>query len=324
MEGRKRDGRLGEGTGKRSVTYCLIPFELASELHDVLRQHFAARPDVEVLVERRGRERRTRGERRQRPDGPPAATEERRRIRGVGGRRAGERRATVARVEPLPLPGRARRHAHQLIFIKRSGPSTDEAEDLDTAGLVNRVQSGDREAFGALYSRYFDRVYGYLRVLLRNSDEAEDGAQQVFTKALEALGRYERRSQPFRAWLFTLVRNYALGELRKQARVKLENHAHIERRRERAASQEPKLPGLGWVSDRRLLLLIESLPSTQRQVLTLRYMMDLTNREVAEVLGLSPSSVKVLHYRAMRFLRERMDLPAADPTSHRGKGIRAT
>ncbi len=324
MEGEERVTPPQGHTGTRRVTYCLIPPELAPELHDVLRQHFASQPDVEVIVERRRGERRTGEERRRRQKEPPSEAEERRLIRGIGGRRAGERRASLTRVESLALPHRVQSHSGRLTFVERWEPSTDEAEDLDTAQLVNRFQSGDREAFGALYARYFDRVYGYLRVLLRNPDEAEDGAQQVFTRALEALHRYERRRQPFRAWLFTLVRNHALRELRKRARVKLEDHRRIERRRERDAPQEPKLPGLGWVSDRELLVLIESLPSTQRQVLTLRYMMDLTNREVAEVLGLSPSSVKVLHYRAMRFLRDRIELPASEPTSHRGKGIRAT
>jgi RNA polymerase sigma factor (sigma-70 family) len=52
---------------------------------------------------------------------------------------------------------------------------------------------------------------------------------------------------------------------------------------------------------------VERLPLVQRQVLTLRYMMDMSNREVGEVLGRSPSEVRVLHFRAVGFLRERME-----------------
>src|SRR5690349_1679891 len=125
----------------------------------------------------------------------------------------------------------------QVFFTKR--PETDEEhrEDIDTARLVTRAQAGDSDAFAALYKRYFDRVYGYLRLVLRNHHEAEDATQGVFLKVLEGLGRYERRRQPFRAWLFVVVRNHAVSLLRKEDELALEPE-EIAQRRERAAAGE--------------------------------------------------------------------------------------
>jgi iron uptake system EfeUOB component EfeO/EfeM len=132
-------------------------------------------------------------------------------VRNKAGRRVGPRRAPTMAIDALPLPRKARAHAKRIVFVERVEPSAEHMADLDSARIVTRFQSGDADAFTALYMRYFDRVYSYLRVLFReDSHEAEDLTQQVFVRAFEALPRYERRSQPFRAWLFTIARNLAM------------------------------------------------------------------------------------------------------------------
>ena len=114
---------------------------------------------------------------------------------------------------------RAQGGSGQVAFYERIEASPEQAEDLDTARLVTRIQSGDRDAFASLYARYFDRVYGYMRVFLNDRHEAEDAAQQVFIKVMEALPRYEHRKEPFRGWLFVIVRNYSISQVKKQGRT---------------------------------------------------------------------------------------------------------
>jgi RNA polymerase sigma factor (sigma-70 family) len=291
-------------TDQRPVVYCQIPRQLVGDVHDELRHHFGDSPDVEVIVERRSGDRRSGKERRRRDE--PFEGEARRRIRNVGGRRVGERRAVLVEVEPPSLPQPLLPYLHRLVFVERLEPPSEHGEDLDSGRLVIKFQAGDAEAFTSLYMRYYDRVYSYLRVLLKDAYDAEDGTQQVFTKVFEALPEYERRDRPLRAWLFTVVRNHGVGELRKRGRVQFEEEEEIERLLARGVPEEPELAAPGWISDRDLLLFVERLPLPQRQVLTLRYMMDMSNREVGDVLGRSPSEVRVLHYRAVSFLRERL------------------
>ena len=79
---------------------------------------------------------------------------------------------------------------------------------------------------------------------------------------------------------------------------------------ERGDSLEPEpaeaLGALGWITDREILMLIERLPDSQRQVLMLRYMMDLTTTDIAAVLGRSNEDVRALQSRALRFLQKRL------------------
>jgi RNA polymerase sigma-70 factor (ECF subfamily) len=250
--------------------------------------------------------------------------EERRWIRNVAGRRVGARRAMLVAVDAPELPRRARQFAARLGFVERLEPAGQQAEDLDTARLVVRIQGGDREAFGLLYLRYFDRVYGYLRVALGDAHEAEDAAQQIFIRVLEALPRYERRSSvPFRAWLFVVVRNYLRSELARRGRVEPVDPATI--RRDNPHDQhalEAQAQALSWISDKDLLLFMERLPVAQRQVLLLRYMLDLTQEQTAAALGRSYEDVRKLQSRALRFLRARLSAVGCAPTRSRPPMVR--
>jgi RNA polymerase sigma-70 factor, ECF subfamily len=298
------------------IVYCVVPRDLASKLHDTLQRHFADDPEVEVVVERRGTERRLEEERR--AAAADAGATERRRIRNQEGRRVGERRVAVVPVAIRKLPRRARPYTDRLSFVERIEPSDQHSEDLDTARLVTRLQAGEKELFGDLYLRYFDRLYCYLRVGLKDAHEAEDLAQQVFINALEALPSYERRRQPFRAWLFTIARNRLLDHLRTHRRVEPEDPDTIDRRRG-AYSEEASARALQWMSDSEVLLFVERLPPAQRQVLVLRYMMDFTTAEIAEILDRTPEAIRQIQHRALGYLEERLSAIGREPMSKKSR-----
>jgi RNA polymerase sigma-70 factor (ECF subfamily) len=308
----------------RVVVYCVVPRDLAPDLHDSLRRHYADAGSVEVVVEQRTTERRA-GAKRRAAHGDPAKDLDRRKIRSSDGRRVADRRATLVSVEAeTPLPRKARPFADRLVFHERLEPSTQQLEDADTARLVMRIQADDRDAFAELYMRYFDRLYGYMRIALRDPHEAEDATQHVFVKVLQAIETYERRpSRPFRAWLFMIARNHVVDQLRKAGRLDLTDPSELRPVREQGSDGEPELLTLGWITDRDLLLFVERLPEAQRQVLVLRYMLDLTTAEIAQVLSRTTADVRSLHHRGLSFLRARLAALGRTPEAGRGIKMRA-
>ena len=287
---------------------CLIPADLA-RLEPTLRRH-GDEHDIEVIVDRRRRDRRAAPERRGSvwpSDQPDAVESERRRVRNTGGRRVGEQRATLIPVAgPGVLPRRAQAYAERLVFVERLDLGDEAREDMDTARTVTRWQAGDRAVFAEIYERYFDRVYSYLRVALNDSHEAEDATQQVFIQMMEALSRYELRSTPVRGWLFRIVRNHAISHARRSGRVRLEEPSALDQRRE-SGDESTRPEVLDWMSDTDVVVLVERLPLAQRQVLLLRYMLDLSFQEIAEILYRSPEAVRQLHQRALSSLRSRLE-----------------
>jgi RNA polymerase sigma-70 factor (ECF subfamily) len=283
--------------------FCVVPRPLVPLLLERLREHYRDDPSVQVVPELRGGQRRESEDRREPVEYDRPA--DRRRVRNVAGRRIGERRAVVEMADlPRPLPAEAVPYAESLILFARRPLGTGVAEDADTARLVVRFQQGEQGVFEDLYLRYFDRVYVYLRLALHNEREAEDATQDVFTKVLIAIPRYQWQGRPFRAWLFTIVRNLALDRLRRRHPEDLVDPARLSDFADSRAQDE--LPALEWISDRALGALIEQLPLAQRQVLVLRYMLDLRPAEIATVMGLATGHVSVLHHRAMEFLRQRL------------------
>src|SRR5512135_1123064 len=89
---------------------------------------------------------------------------------------------------------------------------TMDDEALDR--LVEAARNGDPDAFGALFDRYHAPVYRYIVARVGRPSDAEDLAQLVFVKALEALPRYEARGIPFGGWLFRLARNAIIDQIR--------------------------------------------------------------------------------------------------------------
>jgi RNA polymerase sigma-70 factor (ECF subfamily) len=178
-------------------------------------------------------------------------------------------------------------------------------EDADTADLVARIQAGEDDLFADVYERYFDRVYGYLRILLRRSHEAEDGTQEVFIKAYRALPKYQPTGSPFRAWLFTIARNHATSMLRKHKELAIDSE-ELDTKLEESDDNGAASEELRWASDRDFLVLIECLPLAQRQVLALRYLLDLSNTEIGEITDRQPNAVRALHFRAIRTLKGRL------------------
>jgi RNA polymerase sigma-70 factor (ECF subfamily) len=287
----------------RPAIYCVLPGDLGPALYDALRRFYRDEPSVRVIVERRGEDRRRSAERRAGRGKAPDA--ERRRIRGEAGRRIASRRATSFATAPRPLPRRARRYEDRILFIHRVEPSTAFAEDADTDRLVARAQAGE-PVFGELYYRHFNRVFGYLRLALRDYHAAEDTTQQVFIRALEKIGEYELRAEmPFRAWLLGIARYESLNYIRKHRRTDVIAPEELDRRIDSGLSHFDTTL-LDALSNSELQEYVGRMPPGQRQVLALRYILGFRFVEIAAALGRTPEAIRQLHHRALVYLEERL------------------
>src|SRR5438128_9056942 len=177
-----------------------------------------------------------------------------------------------------------------------SGPST-----LEMRELVARAQQGDRDALEELYLLHFDRIYSYLHLSVGNRHDAEDLTTQTFLKMLESIGKFRWQSAPFSAWLFRIAHNLAMDHFRANRRWQPEEEVPEPPGSEEQSAELAAMQSLGRQS---MLELIEKLSAEQQQVLTLKFVFNFPNVEVATILGKSEGAIKSLQHRALVSLQK--------------------
>jgi RNA polymerase sigma-70 factor, ECF subfamily len=169
--------------------------------------------------------------------------------------------------------------------------------------LVERAQQGHREALEELYLIHFDRIYSYLHMSVGNRHDAEDLTTQTFLKMLESIKRFRWQSSPFSAWLFRIAHNLAMDHFRATRRWQPEQDVP-----EPAGETEPsaEAAALQSIGRQSMLQLIEDLSHEQQQVLTLKFVFNLPNAEVATILDKTEGAIKSLQHRALVSLQKQI------------------
>lgn len=162
--------------------------------------------------------------------------------------------------------------------------------------LAQAFAGGDNLAFAALYSRYKQPVYVFALRMLREPEKARDAFQSAFLKAFECrsdLGRVVR----FRSWIFTVVRNQCLNELRRQKSIDTSYEEMDELQGNDDGSTMERED-----ENRLLREAILRLRAEYREVLLLREYQDLSYEEIAAVTGSTESAVKSRLFKARQQL----------------------
>src|SRR5712691_6672373 len=172
--------------------------------------------------------------------------------------------------------------------------------------LVERGQQGERAALEELYLIHFDRVYSYLHMSVGNRHDAEDLTTQTFLKMLESIKRFRWQSAPFSAWLFRIAHNLAMDHFRARRRWQPEEDVP-----EPPGSEEPsaELEAMQSIGRQSMLELIEKLSPEQQQVLTLKFVFNFSNGDVAKILGKTEGAIKSLQHRALASLQKQIASP---------------
>jgi len=170
--------------------------------------------------------------------------------------------------------------------------------DVSDDDLIRMYRDGDAEAFDTLFDRHRAPVYNFARLMLGDSDGAEDVLQEAFMRVARTAESYQPRGL-FRAWLMRIVRNLCLNQIqsrRVHRRVVAERGLDIIE----PASREPSPPERLERDERmgRLRGLIAKLPERQREAIVLYAFEQMSYREIGEVLDVPINTVKTLIHRA--------------------------
>jgi RNA polymerase sigma-70 factor (ECF subfamily) len=207
-----------------------------------------------------------------------------------------------------------------VVLRPKASRRVERGLDGDIERLIARFQAGDDSAFDAIYSLYRYAVHAYLNKVFNDHHQAEDGTHDVLLKALTMLPTFEMHA-PFRVWLFRVARNYALDYLAKHVRLEYAEPRELDRHRENRPAEESSSEML--LEGGEALTAVEALPSAQRQVVVLRFLIGCRPEEIATITGRTENAVHQLQKRALTTLRTQLKPDNPGETSSSRMAMRA-
>lgn len=175
--------------------------------------------------------------------------------------------------------------------------------------LVTQLQQGDQTAFKAVVDNYQNMVYNTCFSIVKNAEDAEDLAQEVFVQVYQSIGSFKRESK-LSTWIYRIATTKSLDHERKKKRKKRfgfvksilgdDNQVEV---------NPPDFHHPGVVMDRKenaaiLFRAMDKLPENQKIAFILNKVEGLSYQEVSEVMQTSVSSIESLLHRAKNNLRK--------------------
>jgi len=166
--------------------------------------------------------------------------------------------------------------------------------------IIKKAKNGDGKAFGKLYDEYMPKIYRFVFLKIGRKADAEDLTHQIFMNAWQNVDRYEFKGFPFSSWLYRIANNTVIDYYRTW-----KNNQSLETTKEEALTETPNFDDQ---LDKRLNLkiiktAINKLEQDQQSVLIMKFVDDLSNKEIAEILEKSEGAIRVIQHRALKQLK---------------------
>jgi RNA polymerase sigma-70 factor (ECF subfamily) len=172
--------------------------------------------------------------------------------------------------------------------------------------LIKRARRGDQHAFGDLYEAHAPVIFRYLFTHLDNPMDAEDLTCEVFLKAWQSLPKYVERGVPFLAFLFRIARNALVDHYRQNNRLEHKSTDDMDGYKAEGVAEPVELVS-NQLEHQYVLRILSKLRPDYQNVLSLRFISELSPYETAQVMKRSVGAIRVLQHRALAALRDEID-----------------
>ena len=171
--------------------------------------------------------------------------------------------------------------------------------------LIRQAIAGDTDAFGTLYERYMTAIYRYIYFRLGDARVSEDLTGTTFLRVWESLDRFQPDRISFRSWLYRVAHNLLVDRYRTQKPVgRLDDFTILDRQ------PNPEHRLIDDEESRMIAKAISHIKPEYQEVLSLRFISELSHVETARIMGRSEGAVRVLQHRALKALRKSLSQTA--------------
>lgn len=194
--------------------------------------------------------------------------------------------------------------------VSAAPPAHD--DDALRRDLIARIADGDENALGRLYDDTAGRVYALALRIVRNAQDAEEVALDVYTQVWRNAERYDAARGRVLAWIMTMCRSRALDTLRRRETMETHPEPEMLRASDMIAGDDPQ----DWIElferDGQVRRALNRLPQAQRDLLGLAFLRGLSHQEIADETRLPLGTVKSHIRKSLAALREMLPNPFTD------------
>jgi len=167
--------------------------------------------------------------------------------------------------------------------------------------LILKATQGESEAFGLLFDKYSDKIYRFIYYKVASKELAEDLSSQCFLKAWEQIVAGQKVNS-FQAWVYKIARNLVVDYYRTREREELP----LIYQEAEEESNAPKLNPEDNLNPEELEKLLLNLRSEVREIVILKYIEELSIKEIAKIVDKSAGNVRVILHRALKDLQDKI------------------
>jgi len=180
--------------------------------------------------------------------------------------------------------------------LERPSPGAQRVEHHSEAidAAIERVVSGDKQAYAIIIREYEKKIYTYCYCILKSREGAEDAVQEIFLKAYQNLSRYEKQASLL-TWLYKIAYFHCVDLIRKQSRW----HRLLSLCKERLSLSAPTYVNYTEQAVNEMLMYLNW---EERNILLLRVVEQYSFEEIGKIMGCKPATLR------QRFARLRKKL----------------
>lgn len=183
-----------------------------------------------------------------------------------------------------------------------------ENTEINPMELIEMAKKGNQDALGRLYDMYYVPVFRYLYLRVGNKADTEDLTQTVFLKIFKSISSFKNQGKPPLTYFFTIARNtfidhwrsnkkeLSLGDLEEDFEIEIPD-----------TEDGPEDSALKKENRRSLLKAIVLLAPDQQETITLKFINELSNKEIAELTGKNEAAIRQLQSRALKTLKDKIE-----------------
>ena len=190
--------------------------------------------------------------------------------------------------------------AKQEMATQSKYPNTTEQTEW-----ITQTKAGNQTAFSQIVEKYQKPVYNICFHMLKNGEEAEDAAQEVFLRAFSKLDTYDE-SRQFSTWLFAIASHYCMDRWKKR-RFQLVSWDDLKNMLSDREASQPEKVMMNIEASQEVHDMLQTLRPDYRMVVILKYWHGMSYEEIAQTMDTTVSTIKSKLFRARKMMAKAVE-----------------